>query len=376
MSEKRTIDTQSGTLEEGVHFFYFKDGNGVEHPVAKLDHKIWEERRIGKISLQSFRVSRNAVKEENSVYSSATISAFKDLSTGVWFGIPIGVNQNTNGITWQQISLDMVEEFDLSNPRDRERWVVLSRSPIVEGSPNQVSGKPLYKVFDFQAKAQKRLEEYTLKDRSIEIIKGLDEYELRDAAIPLKINAAAFDPVTLRSELRFVVEKNFKDFLNFWESPTRHAAIVFHKAVHRGVINRVLQGGQMMYTFGAETLGITETDSIAYISMPERAVLYKSIVVATETAEKEQKVSKNSKIPMVDIKNQEVEDLKKQVELLTKALLDKNKEGDVASSAEPNLDFMPESELKDLAKDLKIKGYASMKPGTLKKAIKDAQSLV
>ena len=134
-------------LIEGTHFEIVKNKTGYPYKYAILDHECW----CPKEGIVEIRTMKNnftitgAAKNDNEVI----IKRFKDRETGLLFGIHSGVDDRTGDINHRYVRLEGNMQFDLSIPNDRREYIMASRGPSVEGSPNQ-TGKPTYKLFDKQ----------------------------------------------------------------------------------------------------------------------------------------------------------------------------------------------------------------------------------
>lgn len=382
----QTITTAGGvTLEEGVHFYYVELANRMKVPVAILTHTIWEKRKIGRISVESFQLRKNQIHTERKLNVGVKFRYIKDRETGLYFGIVLGVEGNN--IVWQQIDMKMQVDIDLSVEDERSLWVIISRSQYVEGSPNQF-GKPYYKVTDLQAKALKYLETSEQKYNALKLIKEtMNEYQIRDTAIMLNIPNEAYDPVSLRGEiLRYVdsTAENLKKFWDYQNNPNKEIIVWLNKAIRKGIVFRKVTqtkeaGTRISYMYGQYTLGVTESEAVLFLTSRENEVVLKNLIVETETAEKQQFGMHNTKIIQADLKteSEEILALRARVAELEKQNADKEvsvKQEIPELSEEKTKSDLSEDELKGIAKALGVRGYALMKKELLIKKIAEAKA--
>jgi len=292
-----------GPFKEGEHYFLFKDGRGIPHKVANLDHPMFHARNFGTVTLESYRVAANHRNGERpDIETKSMFRAVKDRATGWWFGIPIGINDHDKQITWAQYPLRMQNTFDLSKVEDRKMFACLSRDPRVEGSPNQ-SGKPLYKVIDSHKKNMDYMENRSKRKRCEEIIEGLNYEQLIELAPSIGINPRAYNQQDMHAEFFRYAENNFTKFLELWDSPNRQITTTFKRALNTGVIQRVIvegtNGMMHVYQFEGLALGSTESEAVAFLSSNDRASMLTSILFRTSEAEKSMKQN-NTKVLQVD----------------------------------------------------------------------------
>lgn len=361
--EKRTIEGVGVTYVEGEHFKFFKEGE-IEIPVANLDHPIWlGGRKKGTIQVESFNVKKNETDAgRDDTETKIQFRSAKDTDTGIFFGTVIG-NEKDGRIKWKGYPLKMTEEFDLEKLEDRRNWTAISRARYIEGSPNQ-KGKPLYLVIDVVGRAAKRLETYKEKDRAVAIVHSLNEYEMREAGMLLGVNVRAFDPISLSSEVRDLVEKNHKNFLSIWEHPHRQINTEFIKAERLAVITRSTEAGTIYYMYNGVKLGVTKTDCVAFLADVNNVRTFSDIMLANREFEKQP--AHNYKVAKVDIVPIDAKaEYERKIAALEKQLAESKKtpdgltgtNGPLETFVGIELESMTDEALKKLGKELKVKSY-------------------
>lgn len=379
-------------LKVGVHYNLFKDGHGVEHKIAIADHPLFAPRSSGFINVESFRGALNNAAllhnqgERSDIETFTNFKTVLDKATKLWFGEPIGVSQSDKSILWKKFPLKRKNIFDLSKTEDRIWWSRISRSNIVEGSPNQ-NQKPLFKVIDSVAKSEEFIEKLTLRERAIEVIRGMSPNQMREFAPSLGINAGNYDDFTLKAEFLRYNEDNSKKFLEIWDNPAKETIVQFKKAFSLGIVKREVVDGQFLgYSYGQYKLGLTESECVSWLSDPKHSSVFSSIVVNSQ--EKENSIHRgNSKVSTTEHKAdnalaKENEDLKRKLAALEAKQKDVSvpekssiKESVVEETKSAEVDEL--TSLKARAKELKIKGYHVMSnPNTLRQKIAEAEAAI
>lgn len=300
---KRNFRVAEG-LEEGVHYTIFKDGFDVEYPVAIASHETFMPRTSGIVYIEALRISVNEGRTEergrrDDIETRSAFKQVKDKATGLYFGIPLGVDPQDKTIKWKRIPLSPRQPYNLSDPKDREMWAMISRMPNLLGSPNQ-AGKPLYKVIDEDQKSKNFLATYDLRKNATEIVEGLDDAQQREMAINVGINADAFSRIMLRAELLQYADKNAQKFLDVWNDPKKPIISAFNRANKYGIIkfnsNGNGAGKDIGYYYDRVFLGNNEAVVIARLGEPAMASTLSSIAMMTAAQEKAVQDGLNHKV--------------------------------------------------------------------------------
>lgn len=378
-----TAGTESANeLKEGVHYYIFKDGYNVEHKIANHKHPIFCTKTSGEIELKAFRVEKNFNKEDDrpDIETKTSFKCVKDRITGLWFGEPIGVDPQDKQIRWKKYPLRMVNTLKMEVLSQRHEWAMISRSSIVEGSPNQ-SQRPLYKVIDSESENINFMQTIAIRDSAATIIKGMSGNQLIDFAPSIGFHPGAYSPDALRTEFFRYIEKNSKKFMEIWNNPAREVLVQFKKAFQLGVVIRKTDPstGQFLgFYYDEFPMGISESEAIAWLSQVKNSAYLSSMFLRTQ--EKENSIHRgNTKV--LETKDTEKESLTNEIARL-KAELEKAKsivpinivnDTVVTNSSEPSgtdVAYSVDSSLEDLhlrAKELGVKGW---------KLTKDKQVLV
>ena len=351
-------------LIEGTHFEIVKNKTGYPYKYAILDHECW----CPKEGIVEIRTMKNnltitgAAKNDNEVI----IKRFKDRETGLLFGIHSGVDDRTGDINHRYVRLEGNMQFDLSIPNDRREYIMASRGPSVEGSPNQ-TGKPTYKLFDKQIIASKNIDTRKLKRKAEDIIDSMKATQLEEMALNIGVNVNANrNPQMLLDEVYRVMEANPKKFIEIYENKDREIISIYHKAKSLGIITQDFL--TQTYSFGGITLGVGEQASIEFL-IEKRQMAY----VIKQQCEVTDKGTAKS-MAFAD----KPEDVEKKALLARIAELEAQAKG--STSADKLEDAVTEDhemiELRKEAEELGVKGYAlpSIKKETLKAKVEEAKA--
>lgn len=357
-------------LEEGVHFEIVKNKTGYPYKYAILDHECW----CPKEGIVEIRTMKNnftitgAAKNDNEVI----IKRFKDRETGLLFGIHSGVDDRTGDINHRYVRLEGNMQFDLSIPNDRREYIMASRGPSVEGSPNQ-TGKPTYKLFDKQIIASKSIDNRKLKRKAEDIIDSMKATQLEEMALNIGVNVNANrNPQMLLDEVYRVMEANPKKFIEIYENKDREIISIYHKAKSLGIITQDFL--TQTYSFGGIPLGVGEQASIefliekrqmAYVIKQQCEVTDKGTAKSMAFADKPEDVEKKAMAEKI---------AKLEAQLLAKASADEEKEP-LTDKSETKTEDAEMIELRAKAKELKISSWAlpKIKKETLAKLVEEAE---
>lgn len=340
----------SEMLIEGTHYEIVKDGTGYGYKYAILDNLIWcpKEGIVQIRRLKNNLTVDGRPKNDDEVI----IKRYKDRQTGLLFGIHTGVDDRTKAIAHNYVKLDGNMQFDLSIPADRRLYIVISRSPSVEGSPNQ-SGKPEYKILDKQVDAAKSIDKRTLRRKCEDIIASLKDAQLEEMARNIGVNVEANrNRDMLLDEVYRVSEADPRKFIEIFENPNREFITIFHRARAKAIITMDFATNTFMY--GGIVLGHSQDAAINFLV--EKAGMAESIKIQCDDIDNGTRKSMSFVKEQVD---PEKEAMRKELEEL-RALKAAKAESESAVASE---EIKPENintmeSLKARAKELGIKGYA------------------
>jgi len=245
-------------------FTILKDRNGIEHKVVNFENEIYAP-RTGIIEIGAIRKTS---RHEN--YTS--IPYTKDHKTGIIYGIVIGINDKTNELSYQKVSIGDGAYLDLSNPIDRRKYIVLKHAHFVADSP-LAQGKPRYKIIDREAEAKKIIAINKKKRHAEDIIDDLKIVEMYDMARTLGLPVETSSPDMVKSELiKFVAKpaspghgnkSGGEQFLDIWDDVHRPILIMLKRCLATGVVNFDMNKGYV--TKNNIPLGSSEPQVINYL---------------------------------------------------------------------------------------------------------------
>lgn len=334
---------------EVPEFNYIRDGHGVEHRIANLDHDMWAP-RTGIVEVQALKRNKRHTKR-------ISIKSLNDTATGAIFGVLLGVNPRDKWFNFETIMLGETEFFDLSKRKERHRYIVVSRHYTVEGSPN-LNGAPEYKVVDKEQKANTYLIERSERKRSMEIVDNLDYQQLIDLAPAFGIDPKANSQAMLTEQICRIADTDHKKFLGVWDNPDRAGMTIFKRALKNGLINFDAING---YTYSGHALGFTEPVAFKYLTQNIQLMT----TLSTLCDDKE-KYSTYRVAPVAPKMEDPITAMEKEMARMK----EENERLKALVATTP--DYM--SQLKAEAKELGIKGYQLMSEDKLKLEIEKAKT--
>ncbi len=248
---------QEGEVSKDQKWYWYADGKGHKIKVVNLEN---DENCPKNGTILVDAIKKKDFDRDRTI--NLTISCTKDKATGIYWGIPLGIDNVTNQIKWQPIDLKMLNIFDRSVESEAWKCAIVMRSPIVEGSPNAVYKTTFYRVHDKEKAATQEIKRIKDGRKAIDIAMGLYGEELVNMGRNLQIPVESTSIAILESEVLKRAEKDPKEFLRIWENPHREIITILNRAIETGVIeNDSLLG----YMFNGVTLGTNESQTIEYM---------------------------------------------------------------------------------------------------------------
>lgn len=358
-------------LQLGVDYLEQVDGTGYPHKFVNLENDRLCPRE-GIIELEAMRISN---KHDNH----NIIRRTKDRKSGLFWGIPSGINEETKQLQWLPIILENKKILDLSVPEQRREWLILKNSTAVEGSPN-LFGRPYYKVVDKAQKAAENVNRRIIRQKAEAIVAKLSGKALDEAAVNLGVNLEANKNLSmLTDEVYRKMEENPAEFVKMMEDPQRPYVSILNRALSMGVV--IFDNLLRSYKYGGVDLG--DTKEAAIKSLVESNNMATAIDNRCNTQESESldamRMRRDDELEISSSYN-EIEQLKQ--ELADAKLKLENaglvKEVEFKAPFADNTEIVPPTDqmedLKARAKALKITGYNMMKEETLLSKIAEAES--
>jgi len=208
-------------------FIEYEDKHGFKTKVVNFDNPKMCPRK-GVIDVQAIRITN---RHENRKSFSIT----KDHQTGIFYGIPTGIDPKSGELKFQRVILYNSLQLNLSNPLDAKLWTVIRYSEFLEGSPN-ARGKAEYKVFDREKEAEIVIVENKSKRKAALIIDNMQPLEMYDMARNCGLSVENDSPALVQSLLYKKSENNPKEFLEIYDNVNRPILTVFKRGLVTGLI--------------------------------------------------------------------------------------------------------------------------------------------
>jgi len=255
MQTKELKQSAADKAKEVPLFFEKTDGNGFTYKIANPLHPS-NVPQSGVIRIEALR--RSNIKMPRTSFSKIT-----DPVTGITYGIPMGIDKASGEMRFKRILIGEFNEFDCSNPTDKEMWMCISRSTFLLGSPFQ-SSKPLYRKEDKEADAQKVLNETDALLRAVQIAKDIDGLEFYDMMISFGMQPQMHSPSVGRSLLIQRAKDKPVDFVEKYDNNNRQVINIFNRCVSVGLITSLPDQGWLWKK--SYPLGMSEAAAVGTMS--------------------------------------------------------------------------------------------------------------
>ena len=297
------------------------------------------------------------LKERKGFDNRVSFRRVLDKETRTWVGIPTHIDPATKQFVYTLITLIGRRIYDLANEKDAKEWACIKHSPYLEGSPNQDRNTPpIYKVYDKEKQAIENLEKTKFKRKAAVVADGLNGSDLDDMLRACGIGTIGMSEIMKQYAIIQFAEDQPEAFLKHWDSPTRREAFILKQAVELGIVESNQDIG---FTYRTLHLGLTEQIAIQYLKdHPNTYTALDTLILQ----EKEASLKSNTVVEAPTLSNanialQEANDKIKALE----AMIEKNAKKDIEAETGKSLDGdAPDPELetlRNIAKDLKIKGW-------------------
>jgi len=189
-----------------------------------------------------------------------TISYSKDQSTGIFYGIPIGVHVDGN-VKWRKITLTDRNVFDLRNPEEAKMWFCARISPWVIGSPFSNSGiDPVFEIFDPEQEAAKVINHSMHITKALNRAKTMKKSSILNFARYLGVMLPTeYSDRLIRAEIIKLATINPVEFNNKFDDTNRKLAEVLYSGIAVGVIQQEAENG---YVYKGVHLGLSEPEAL------------------------------------------------------------------------------------------------------------------
>jgi hypothetical protein len=256
METNKNANTVGDVSNEEL-FYWFEDGNKQKIKIVNLNNPENCPRK-GVIELEAIK-KKDFDRLRDSHF---TISCAKDKNTGIYWGIPSGINPRTGNVNWMPIDLGMLNIFDLTVPSEAEKCAIILHSNIVEGSPNANYKTTYFRVHDKEKAAMLKIKRVKDSRRAIDLASSLYGESLVNMARNLNISVDSMSVAMLEAEVLEAAEKRPAEFLQIYDNPNYENITILNRAMATGVIEHDLRSG---YLFRGAPLGSTEGQVLDYL---------------------------------------------------------------------------------------------------------------
>ena len=245
---------ESKEKEVMLPYVIIKDGNGFENKVCNFSHPDVCKRK-GSITIE-------AIRRTNRHASRVAFRRTTDKSSGIIYGIPQGIDKESQDITFMQIILPDCKSYDLSNEQDAKEWSVVRMQPFMIGSPLQ-SGKPLYRIYDKEEEANTVINKVNDRMRATDVVKSLNSMQQIDMVRNMGMSPEFNSPTLLLAQIYQLAEKDPSKFLEIWDNSNRNVMTIINRAKAVGLITLdPIQGYQWKKGI---VIGMNEPQMVDYL---------------------------------------------------------------------------------------------------------------
>lgn len=265
-------NTENQVLEEGVAFITKRDGNGGEIQIINLNWDGWCPRE-GMVELTPLKFGKG-LGNVNRHQNEASFKTTKDKRYGFIIGIAMPGYGRDKEIQFERISVKGVEFLDLSNKREREKWICIKLGPFLVGSPNVSSqSKTRYMCVDKEKESKDFRLNLRKKDEAYGIAKALVGTELIEMGVALGMDVKLVSEETLWMNIVKLVQNEVRDqitkktgaevFIEIYNSDVKKETVILKRGLSTGVLTHSITDGVIQYN--GLPLGHTENEAIQYL---------------------------------------------------------------------------------------------------------------
>lgn len=268
INDVEIVEGKEEIVKEGQKVFLYEikeDGNDMKFKIANPFHPD----NCPQTGIKEITIIDKKKRHDPDI----TFSRVDDPITGIIYGTPIGIDQNTKQLTFKPIRLKVHQEYDMANGSDRQIWMVASRHSCMASSPYPSSHKPYYKVVDREQEAEQKIINVKTRTRALDLIDAMRDGELVDMATNLGVDSVYSSQATLKAELMSRAERNAKEFCEMYDNSNRQAVTIMNRCRTVGLITLDPNQGYLWKL--NKQLGLTEAAAIR--SITENAALMQTM---------------------------------------------------------------------------------------------------
>tara|TARA_R110002020_G_scaffold113252_8_gene260614 strand:+ start:7758 stop:8690 length:933 start_codon:yes stop_codon:yes gene_type:complete len=207
--------------------------------------------------------TREVVPVDQRKLLNLSFTCFKDPRTGIWYGIPMGENDDLGRPVFQRITITGRRMYYLENEQDAIEWSIIQRHPAVLNSPLQ-KGKPLLKVYDRKHEAKVKLSKIRRGAEAMDIaLNKLAGNDLLDFARTIGISPENNDIEVVAQLVAEKAQKDPDDFMDRFSDVNRNISEIINRARAVGLIAYKLDTG-LIYK-ESYPLGSSDIAAIAHL---------------------------------------------------------------------------------------------------------------
>ncbi|MCC7514551.1 MAG: hypothetical protein IT212_07645 [Bacteroidia bacterium] len=230
-------------------YYEMKDGKGMTHKIANMNNPL-VCRRKGVIEIEAIR--RGKDKQAN-----ISICTTFDARNRIIFGIPTGIDNETNKIIYKRFYLPEFKTYNLSNADEAEEWAIIKHHEVLNGP------RPTYKIYDTEAIAQAEINEISLIEEAVSIAKGMKLKDWVPCARFFGHDPAGMTPTMLQSEIMKLAKNTPSELIDYWGQESRPVVDIFNAAKAVGLIHHDhVKGWLFKKTL---PLGSTQEQAMRYV---------------------------------------------------------------------------------------------------------------
>ena len=207
--------------------------------------------------------TREVVPIDEKKLLNLTFTCFKDPKTGVWYGIPIGENDENGRPVFRRVTIAGRRMYYLENEEDAIEWALVKRHPSVLNSPLQ-NGKPILKIYDRKKEATVRLSKIRRGAEAVDIaLNKLAGNELFDFARTIGVSPENNDLEVVAQLVAEKAQRDPDDFMDRYSNINRSVSEIINRARAAGLIAYKLDTG-LVYK-ESYPLGSSDIAAIAHL---------------------------------------------------------------------------------------------------------------
>lgn len=224
-------------------------------------------RRTGVVKLTAIGKKKKNIKGETIDDLNVSQKFFQDYRTGIYYGIPTGINELTGEYTWKRLRLFEGKVYNLTDEIDAKEWHCVQHWPIIKDSIMDTRGIAQFKVEDQDNEAEQYINDYATKRKAQDYIAELSETELLDFALAFNIDIRNNGKNVIRKMLMEMSERKTSEGKNImWEKiqNKKELAIIIalRRARYCGLITDTVTGIVFRNTL---PLGATEHQAVEFL---------------------------------------------------------------------------------------------------------------